>query len=163
MQRDVTKTIEVEGRKFTVTKYTAMDGLKIAKLLLAKAIPAFQSFLPLIKQNGKADADGVMDSLLENLSLDTIADALDKVLESDFDYIVNKSLRSVEEQLKAGNTAVMNADGSYGVLDIEYDPLLVLRLTCEAVMWGCSGFFDGKRLTSVMKPLFTFSQPNPQT
>jgi len=156
--RVITKDIEVEGRKFTVTKYTAMDGLKIAKLLLAKVIPAFQSFLPLIRQSGGMDLENIAD----NLSLDTIADALDKVSEADFDYIVKKSLMSVEEQLKAGGAAVMYANGSYGVLDIEYDPLLALRLTCEAVKWGCSGFFDGNRLTSVMKPLFGGLTPNPQ-
>jgi hypothetical protein len=163
--REKSKNIEVEGRKFTITKYTAMDGLKIAKLLLAKVIPAFQDFLPLVKKmnsGGKIDAEESMASIVENLSLDTIADALDKVSEADFDYIVKKSLQCAEEKLKAGSQVVMYENGIYGIEDIEYDPLLVLRLTCEAVVFGCGGFFDVNRLTSVMKPLFSSLQPNPQ-
>jgi hypothetical protein len=159
--RELTKTGEVEGRCFVVTKYTAIDGLKIAKLLLAKVIPAFQSFLPLMK-DGDIGGDALAN-IADNLSLDTIADALDKVTEKDFDYIVNKSLRNVDERLNAGSAAVLNADGTYGVEGVEYDPLLVLRLVCEAVLWGCSGFFNGKRLSSVMRPLFPSFGQSPQT
>lgn len=46
--RVVAKNIEIEGRKFVVKKYTAMDGLKVAKLILAKVIPIFQDFVPLV-------------------------------------------------------------------------------------------------------------------
>ncbi len=174
-ERIITKSIEVEGRKFLVTKYTAMDGLKIAKLLITKLLPTFQDFLPALKQlktNGGSETDAestdtakteverVVSDLIDNLSLETIANALDKDSEADFDYIVKKSLQCVSEQLKAGNAPVIDRNGNYGILDIEYDPLLVMRLTCEAVMWGCSGFFDGDRLASVMKPLSSSLQPN---
>jgi hypothetical protein len=104
----------------------------------------------------------LLENFAENISLDTIGDVLGKVSESDLEYIIRKSLQNVEEQLKAGSAPVMDANGHYGVLDIEYDPLLVMRLTCEAVMFGCADFFDGNRLASVMKPLFSSLQPNPQ-
>ncbi|MFV0240192.1 MAG: phage tail assembly chaperone [Lacrimispora sphenoides] len=171
-ERIITKSIEVEGRKFLVTKYTAMDGLKIAKLLIAKLLPTFQDFLPALKQlktdaentdTAKTEVERVVSDLVDNLSLETIANALDKVSEADFDYIVKKSLQCVSEQLKAGNAPVIDRNGNYGVLDIEYDPLLVMRLTCEAVMWGCSSFFDGDRLASVLKPLSSSLQPNQLT
>lgn len=168
--RVVTKNIEVEGRKFVVKKYTAMDGLKVAKLILAKVIPIFQDFIPLLtkmtdsrkqplalnKDGTDAPANGNISAseLVDNISLDTIGLALEKISEEDFDYIVTKSLQNISEVLPAGEAPVMYSNGTYGVEGIEYDPILVLRLTCEAVMWSCRDFFDGSRLTSVMSPLF---------
>ncbi len=168
--RVVTKNIEVEGRKFVVKKYTAMDGLKVAKLILAKVIPIFQDFIPLLtkmtdsrkqplalnKDGTDAPANGNISAseLVDNISLDTIGLALEKISEEDFDYIVTKSLQNISEVLPAGEAPVMYSNGTYGVEGIEYDPILVLRLTCEAVMWSCGDFFDGSRLTSVMSPLF---------
>lgn len=161
-ERTIIKSVEVEGRKFLVSKYTAMDGLKIAKLLIAKLLPTFQDFLPALKQlkGSETNTERVVSDLVENLSLETISNALDKVSEADFDYIVKKSLQCVSESLPGGNAPVIDGNGNYGILDIEYDPLLVMRLTCEAVMWGCSSFFDGDRLASVMKPLSSSLQPN---
>lgn len=168
--RVITKYIEIEGRKFCVKKYTAMVGANIAKLLMAKVIPVFQDFIPLIKelQNTKkpplALTKGVeeqkipgstaFDKIAENLSLDTIAKALEMVSEQDLEYIITKSLQSISEVLPAGEAPVMYSNGVYGVEGIEYDVILVFRLTCEAVMWSCGDFFDGNRLTSVMSPLF---------
>lgn len=168
--RVVTKNIEVEGRKFVVKKYSAMDGLKVAKLILAKVIPIFQDFIPLLtkmtdsrkqplalnKDGTDAPANGNISAseLVDNISLNTIGLALEKISEEDFDYIVTKSLQNISEVLPAGEAPVMYSNGTYGVEGIEYDPILVLRLTCEAVMWSCGDFFDGSRLTSVMSPLF---------
>ena len=171
--RVVTKNIEIEGRKFVVKKYTAMDGLKVAKLILAKVIPIFQDFVPLVTKISsrkptvalnKDGADGsakdsaaaseMLSEQVGNISLDTIASAIEKVSGEDFDYIVTKSLQNISEVLPAGEAPVMYSNGTYGVEGVEYDPILVLRLTCEAVMWSCGDFFDGSRLTSVMSPLF---------
>ena len=155
MARIISKTIEVEGRTFVVNKYPAIDGLKIAKVLLAKILPVFQTFIPLVKesQKGNLSAEKVLSNLGDYLSLDTIAGTLDKIAPSDFDYIMQQSLMNVHEKLPAGNAKVLNPDGTYGVIDVEHDPLLVLRLVCESVMWGIGDFFDGERLTSLMSPL----------
>jgi hypothetical protein len=155
MIRAITKTIDVEGRTFVVKKYPAMDGLKIAKTLVAKILPMFQSFVPLISESRKeGGADINKLSNLENyLSLDSIAATLDKILPADFDYIMQKSLQNVCEMLPAGEAQVLNSDGTYGVLNVEHDPLLVLRLVCEVVLWGVGDFFDGNRLASIMSPL----------
>jgi hypothetical protein len=156
MARIITKTIEVEERTFVVKKYPAIEGLKIAKVLMAKILPMFQSFMPLIaesQKDGGVSAEKVLANLGDYLSLDSIADTLDKVTPADFEYIMQKSLQSAFEMLPAGEAQVLNNDGTYGVLDVEHDPLLVLRLVCEVVMWGIGDFFDGKRLTSIMSPL----------
>ncbi len=157
MARPITKSIEVEGRKFSVKKYTAMDGLKIAKLFAAKILPVFQNFMPLVAdaQKGSVNANHILTHLGDYLSMETIAETLDKASPADFDYIMQKSLQNVFEILPAGDAQVLNSDGTYGVLDMEHDTVLVLRLVCEAVMWGAGDFFDGSRLISVMSPLFS--------
>ena len=105
------------------------------------------------EKDTKADSK-MISEVIDNFSLDTVASALDKISGEDFDYIVTKSLQSISEVLPAGEAPVMYSNGGYGVEGIEYDPILVLRLTCEAVMWSCGDFFDGNRLSSVMSPLF---------
>lgn len=175
--RVITKNIEIEGRRFIVKKYSAMDGLKVAKLLLAKVLPVFDEFLPLVKkmqakskppiQLGKGgeeaavtetESDGVdadvFAEVVDNFSLETISSALERLEDKDFDYIATKSLQNTSEILPAGEAPLMYANGTYGVENVKYDPILVLRLVCEAVMWSCGDFFDGNRLASVMKPLF---------
>lgn len=178
--RQITKTIEIEERelippsgdvdpknppkqeykviscrKFTIYKYPALDGLKIAKVFVAKILPVFQTFIPLIDEarKGKANAEHILSNLGQYLTLDTIAETLDKIAPDDLDYIMQKSLMSAYEVLPAGDAQVMNPDGTYGVMDMEYDPLLVLRLVCEVVLWGVGDFFDGNRLASIMSPL----------
>ena len=181
--RVVTKNIEIEGRKFVVKKYTAMDGLKVAKLILAKVIPIFQDFVPLVtkissrkstvalnKDGADGSASNIIRFSVRALPLQCAASgnprphgsgcilavpAIEKVSGEDFDYIVTKSLQNISEVLPAGEAPVMYSNGTYGVEGVEYDPILVLRLTCEAVMWSCGDFFDGSRLTSVMSPLFS--------
>jgi len=153
--RIISKNIEIEDRKFSVYKYPAIDGIKIAKVLAAKILPVFQNFMPLLtkSQKGEVNAESVLSNLGDFLSLDTIADTLDKIAPTDLNYIMQVSLYNAFESLPAGEARVLNADGTYGVIDVEYDALLVLRLVCEVVMWGIGDFFDGKRLASVMKPL----------
>ena len=155
MARTIAKAIEIEGRKFIVKKYPAMDGIKIAKVLIAKIMPVFQTFMPLISesQKGGVSAGKVLSNLGDYLSLDKIAETLDKVSPKDLDYIMQQSLMNSYENLPAGEARVLNPDGTYGVIDVEYDPLLNLRLVCEAIMWGVGDFFDGKRLASIMSPL----------
>ena len=166
MARNIMKTIEVEGRTFVVKKYPVEEGFIIAKLLMAKILPMFESFMPLIVESQKGsgvNAESVLANLGEHLSLSHIAEALDKVTPADLKHIIRKSLQSAFEILPAGEAQVINDNGTYGVLDVEYDYLLVLRLVCEVVMLGAGDFFDGNRLTSIMSPLFSFLQQLQQT
>jgi hypothetical protein len=147
-------------RRFKVQKYPAMDGLKIAKVFIAKILPVFQTFIPLIGEarkvkggDGRSVLDNMLDNLGQYLSLEGIAETLDKIGPDDLDYIMKMSLQNVFEVLPAGDEPVMNPDGTYGVNDIEFDPMLVLRLVCEVVLWGVGDFFDGNRWASIMSPL----------
>jgi hypothetical protein len=150
------KLVEVDGRQFCINKYSAFIGIKIAKTFVAKVLPVFQSFLPIIQTaagGGTAGKEEVLANLDKFLDFENLSRALDLVSSEDLELIMKHSLMVCSEPLGAGPAPVMNADGTYGVPNIEYDPVLVLRLVCEAVIWGLGDFFDGGRLTSIMSPL----------
>lgn len=147
--------VEIEGRRFRITKYDAATAIKISKLLAAKLLPALNSITDVLFKEKEVDLNNVSDFL----NLESISRALDLVSDEDLDRIINSSLNVCEEELPAGYTKVKNANGSYAVMDLEYDPVLVIRLVTETIMWGISGFFDGSRLTSILKPLSNLFQP----
>ena len=185
------------SRKFIIKKPNAFDGFILAKTLAAKLLPIFQSFVPLIGEIQRSNANGANgstggvgavdtgttngtdgvnvntantvnttnktetppDTILENLgnylSLDSIALALDKLSPTDAKQIMQMSLQNVFETLPAGEAQVYKNDGTFGVMDIEYDTILTLRLVCEFIMWGLGDFFDVGRLGSIMSSLFS--------
>ena len=173
--RIIDKIVEVEGRTFTIRKYDVFTSIKISKMFIAKILPVFQSFIPVLstflkagKNSGASAEDAaiankILDNIEEYLSMDGIAKALDLVSEQDLDFIMHRSLMSCHEHLAAGQVPVMTSSKTYAVPDLEYNPLLGLRLVCEAVMWGLSDFFTAGRLTSIMSPLSGSLPLNQQT
>jgi len=161
-----TKLITIEGRGFQISKFTPLVGIVIAKTFLAKVLPVFQGFLPMIKKAIAGDTESAED-LLANidqfLNFDALSVALDKVSPSDLEYVMNRSLMCCHELLSAGPAQVLNPDGSYGVPDVEDDIVLALRLVCESVMWGLGDFFDAERCVSLLKPLSSSWPQNQQT
>jgi hypothetical protein len=145
----------ISSRKFIVKKPNSFDGFILAKTLAAKLLPMFQSFVPLIGEAKKsgATAEAVLENLGNYLSLDSIASALDKLSPADAKYVMRMSLRNVYEVLPAGEAQVYKSDGTFGVLDVEYDFILTMRLVCEFILWACGDFFDVSRLGSIMSPL----------
>jgi len=157
------KIVEIEGRTFQIGKFSAVTGLIVAKMFVAKIIPVFQSFMPIIsaaikgEENAKEDIISELDKYLD---FEGIAKALDMVSPEDLTYIMQKSMMCCAEVLPAGLAPWMNPNGTYGVPNVEFDVLLSLRLVCEAVILGCGGFFDGDRLASIMSPLSSLLQLN---
>lgn len=161
--RVIEKIIEVEGRRFIIRKYDALTGLKVSKMFLSKVLPMFQSFIPMLtellkkKDSAKLDTKETMDKVLDNfesyLDFDKISQAFDLITGDDLDYIMKSSLMCCFESLGAGLAQVMLRDGTYGVENVEYDPVLVMRLVCESVKWSLGDFFTGNRLASIMSPL----------
>jgi hypothetical protein len=128
---ELIKSVELEGRTFQLHKPTALDGLKIAKLLAAKV-------LPLAGDGGGFEA-------LMSADMGSLAGVLDQVTNSDLDWLVRKSLSLCSVKLPAGWTQIVDAAGQYQVEGVEYDPVLTIKLTVEVLRWGCGGFFDGNR------------------
>jgi len=149
--------IEVDGRKFHVRKFNARMGLRVSKLLIAKLLPVLDTFLPSLMGGNNLGVNlsdtAWMDEMLNILSLDKIANALDLIEDSDLDKLINYSLSHCYELLPAGPTQVLKQDGTYGVADVEDDMLITLRLIAESIQWSVRDFFDGKRWSSIFKPM----------
>ena len=137
-------TVEIEGKgTFRIKKFTAKEGLKMARLLIAKAAP----LIPVL--DGGDDNTGFMDD-------PAVFEAIGKVLESlddkDLDMLTDRCLRVCSKLMPAGPQEVIDEYGNYGVEEVEYDFGLTLRLIVEAVKWGASDFFGekGSGLKSLM-------------
>lgn len=157
MTNNIQKYIEIENRKFCVSKYPAKDGLKTARLIIAKLLPVFESFLSpkAIAELRSMDLSGeeLQTELFKYLNIENITKALELISDDDFDVLVNRALRNTSEALPAGNAKILNENGAYGVEGIEYDYILTLRLVAESLIWSIGGFFDVSRLTSIMKEI----------
>lgn len=155
------KFIEIEDRKFSIKKFDAKTSLKISKLIIAKILPVFEGVLPSLNST---DANNLRTEIADNteefISLEGISKALELITDEDLDKIIDASLMSCYELLPAGQVQVLNKNGTYGVATVENDPLLVMRLTAEAVIWSIGGFFDADRLTSLLKPMAVLFKPD---
>ena len=153
MDYEKTKAIEIDGRRFTVTKMTPVTAMKVKLMVAAKILPLFEA-LPL--QSLMATFDNVAtisdEGFLESLNLDALSRALDALSKDDtLDKLFAYGLTNCFEMLPAGPARVLNPDGTYGVANIEDDPILLLRLIFEVIMHSSKGFFDGSRWTSIFK------------
>ena len=132
------KEVKINERTWRLGKFDARTGSKIIK----KLTPVVASFL-----------GGQKDLKVEESNIDFmgIITAISELKDEDFDYIRDSSLKVVHELLPAGYAPVINENGSYGVMNIEYDTSLVLGLTAHALMFNVSGFLAGTRLGSIIE------------
>ncbi len=148
-----TKRVEIEKRTFIINKINARDSLKILKLAAEKAMPMFSNlFVEVDKKNVKKNLD-------EKQTFDALQKFLATLDDSDLDKLIEYTLTNCYEQLKAGTARVLNLDGTYGVMDLEYDLILTLRLAAEVLIFNFKDFFDVSRWNSIFKPVIsTFPQ-----
>ena len=165
MNPEKLKFVEVNGRKFAIMKMSAKNSLKVARLLTAKVLPFLDSFMELFKNGDLLDenSEASLDDFLSVISLDVIAEALDKVDDADLDKLINFGLSHCYEVLPAGQMLVLNQNGTYGVSGIDDDAMFTLRLTIEAIAWSVQGFFDASRWTSMFQGMASFFQQNAST
>lgn len=139
------KMVEIDGEMYRIEKFTARVGLKLARMLLAKIAP----IIPLLGNEEEQDEPNEVN---DNKLYAAVAAALDSLNDKDVDYLMNTCLRAVSKMLPAGPTAIIDANGFYGIPEVEYDLGLTIRLIVEAIKWGASDFFGEKGLS--LKTLF---------
>ncbi len=146
MNNNIYKTVTVNDELFVIRKFDARTGLKIARLMIAKAAP----FLAMLE----AGEGGAEQAAISENSSDRLYEMLGKFLGSlddgDIDSLIGKCLRVVSKQLPAGLQPVMDETGYYGVEGVEYDLKLTLRLVYEALLWGASDFFGERGLAGAL-------------
>jgi hypothetical protein len=145
---EIYKNIEVDGRKFKLTKMDARTGSYMLFKLMKIITPIFKN----IKQ------DSLEDASMEDLNLTELFSSLFDLPRDEFEYIQDSCLKVVYETLKAGEQPVIDKTGNWGVIDIEYDTSLVMQLTIQSLIFNVKGFFSGNLLDSITKRLTTSQQ-----
>jgi hypothetical protein len=150
----------ISSREFGLEKLDAKASLKVSKLLIAKILPMLDTFMPAVfgtvmnafslAKLGEVDN---LEDMLSAINLESVSRSLDLIDDNDLDKIIDISLRHCYEKLPAGAVKVLNSNGTFGVADIEYDMILVIRLTAEVLLWSVGGFFDASRWISMLGPL----------
>lgn len=151
MSANLVKSVEINDREFIIKKFDAKTGLKIARLVIAKAAPLIPTLGNMADDANKGSKGKTKEQIQrENdqvfASVGQVLGALD---DDDLDLLIDRCLRFCSERLPAGPTAIIDQTGHYAIPDVEYDMMLTLRLCFEAIKFGASDFFDGD--SSVLK------------
>lgn len=136
------KDIEVNGRTFRLNKMNARTGsymlFKLMKILT-----------PIVK-NIKVDSEELK---LSDLNLTEITKSLFDLEEEEFKYIQDNALKVIQEILPGGQPYVLNKNGEFEALNVEFDTGLVMNLTVQSLFFNIKGFFKGSPLESMLKGL----------
>lgn len=143
MPTNIYNQVTIGDDVYSIKKFDAKTGLKLARLVISKAAPLIPMLDSLSGEEKSTNDDAIYAAV--SAMLDTLND-------KDIDALVDKCLRVCYLNLPAGLAPVIDASGNYGVEGVEYDMSLTLRLCFEAIKWGASDFFDGKN--SALKRLF---------
>ena len=146
MSRAEFKEFEVGGRKFQVKRFDALTGPYIAFTL-------FEKILPVIMGN----KDQFIGSKTPDVSADKFSEMLPSTLfkmsREDFTALQKDCLKVCYEVLPAGLTPVIGANGRWGIIGVDTDTGLILRLTIEALLFNLLGFFKEGGLSSLVTSL----------
>lgn len=133
MATNIFNRVTIDDREFIIQKFDAKTGLKLARLVMANAQP----LIPLLAD--ESSRGGVT----EDKTFRAVFAILGGLKDEDIDALIDKCLRVCYVDLPAGKQPVIDETGNYGVDDVEYDPVLTIRLCYEAIKWGAADFFDG--------------------
>lgn len=139
------KDIEVNGRKFRLNKLNARTGTFML-IKLTKTLAAVMSNIDI----DKLDSD---DLSIKDLNLTKVLEPIFDLSEEEFSYIQDNCLKTVEELLPAGSQPILDNNGQWGVLNIEFDMALVMNLTLQSLWFNLQGFFAGMPFSSIMNNL----------
>lgn len=163
MPTNLYTNVQVGDNTYTIKRFDAKTGLKMARLVIAKAAPLIPLLDKLTGGNEAPKNPGTevpktsgdktkQNATVVNVNDDQIYSAvgvlLDNLTDKDLDEIIDKCLRVCYVPLPAGLQPVIDETGNYGVEGIEYDMGLTLRLCFEAIKWGASDFFAGNNSLS---------------
>lgn len=145
--------VTIKEQDFCIKKFTAKTGLKIARMVIAKAAPLipFLEKMSTGKKPAPANGEAIeqpkeepMTAEEEQRMYDAVGTLMESLSDEDMDTLVDHCMRVCYLNLPAGLQEVLDETGHYGVPDVEYDMMLTLRLCVEAIKWGASDFFGDK-------------------
>lgn len=136
--------VEVEDRKFIINKFPARVSLRIVKTVLSNILPNFSSFTT---TNNNEENNSMEDSQI----FVSIGNALKSLNDDELDKVIDTSLYYCFEELPTGRSRVLNENKTYGVIGVEEDLVLTLRLVTECLIFNYKDFLDESRWGSMLK------------
>lgn len=146
MSRAEFKEFEVGGRKFQVKRFDALTGSYIAFTL-------FEKILPVIMGNKNQFIGSKTPDVSADKFSEMLPSTLFKMSREDFTALQKDCLKVCYEVLPAGLTPVIGANGRWGIIGVDTDTGLILRLTIEALLFNLLGFFKEGGLSSLVTSL----------
>ena len=138
MQKQKNKIVEVDGAKYRLSKLDARSASYLAFKLAAVIAP--------VLGKGKKDT-----------SMEEVASAIPNIPRPEFDEMQTMLLKTVYS-LKDANgidmpVPVLKADGSFVDEGMAYEPVVVMKLTIQALVFNIGSFFPEAGLTRAMSAL----------
>lgn len=160
--KQVKHEIDGEEKVFQIRKMNALDGSYLLKFVIEKVMPlidniqdVFIDFAPVVDdgEDEKAAAKALEEVTQKRMAAVTelIPKALASISKEELFDFEKQCLRCVDMMYSAGWQPVMIGD-SFGVEEVEYDPIMALVLCFDVVSFNFSGFFAGKGLGSLLSP-----------
>lgn len=142
MATNIYNKVTINEQEYVIRKFDAMTGLKLARLVIAKAAP----IIPLLDtgDDQKGAKKTAQDIANDERIYTVVGEVLSTMGDADIDDLVKKCLSVCYVDLPAGMQPIIDETGHYGVEDVEYDMALTIRLCYEAIKWGAADFFGGK-------------------
>lgn len=131
-----TKIIQRGEKQFILRKFTPLDRIMIAKLIVAKLSLILSPELLEKKKN-----DSLLDWLL-SMDLSLIGKVLDAISEAELKDMGDRCFRTIQVSLPAGPVPLLQPGGGYAIEELEYDAKLYYGLIGEQLKWGFADFFD---------------------
>lgn len=132
MRDDLYTMVTIGEDNYRIKKFTSINGLQIARLVVSKLAP----LIPLIVSDSRNNG-------VEGMA-EVIGEAIGTLEDKDIETLVKKCLRNCEKMLKLGPVRCIDENGNYGVEDLEYDIVITIQLVVEAIKWGAGDFFGEK-------------------
>ena len=149
MSANLYKSVKVGNREFVIKKFTAKTGLRLGRLILAKAMPIMDT------KPGDANKKKSKEQIdKENKEFYTmIGTIVGDLSDEDMDMMIDETMKVCFEKFPDKEVPVMDKDGTYLIEDVQYNLALTLRLCVEAIIFGASDFFEenGLNLSQLLK------------
>ena len=123
------KDVDINGRKFRITRFNALEG----SYMLFKIIGVIS---PLLTKKDSLNESGEVDYSM-------MLGGITSLSKKDFKEIQLSCLEICSEHLQAGFTKVINENGSFGIIGVENDTATILNLTVQALIFNVADFFLG--------------------
>ena len=150
-KREISKDVEIGGRKFRISKFDALTGSYIAYKVMTQMLPMLSGLQGSPDDPGKVSA--VISGLMQGKASMSKADFID--LQRDCLSVCSevKMVGSQEAPVR-----ILLENGSWGVEGLENDVSTVLMLTVHALFFNLQSFFDVGALEQ-MRTAFPVSSP----